>query len=67
MASIEFENVVKVYPGAKKPVVPNLNLKINDKEFIILVGPSGCGKSTTLRRIGGYFQRHSTYRWKESQ
>ena len=53
MASIEFENVVKVYPGAKKPVVPNLNLKINDKEFIILVGPSGCGKSTTLRRIAG--------------
>ena len=25
MASIEFENVVKVYPGAKKPVIPNLN------------------------------------------
>ena len=53
MASIEFENVVKVYPGAKKPVIPNLNLKIKDKEFIILVGPSGCGKSTTLRRIAG--------------
>lgn len=53
MASIEFENVVKVYPGAKTPVIPNLNLKIKDKEFIILVGPSGCGKSTTLRMIAG--------------
>lgn len=53
MASIEFENVVKVYSGQKKPVVPNLNLKIEDKEFIILVGPSGCGKSTTLRMIAG--------------
>ena len=53
MASIEFEHVKKVYPGAKKPVVPDLNLKIEDKEFIILVGPSGCGKSTTLRMIAG--------------
>lgn len=53
MASIRFENVVKVYPGVKKPVIPNLNLEIKDKEFIILVGPSGCGKSTTLRMIAG--------------
>lgn len=53
MASIEFENVVKVYPGQTKAVIPNLNLKIEDKEFIILVGPSGCGKSTTLRMIAG--------------
>lgn len=53
MASIEFENVVKIYPGMKKAVVPNLNLSIKDKEFIILVGPSGCGKSTTLRMIAG--------------
>ncbi|MDD6240056.1 MAG: ATP-binding cassette domain-containing protein [Eubacteriales bacterium] len=53
MASIEFEHVVKIYPGQKKPVVPDMNLKIKDKEFIILVGPSGCGKSTTLRMIAG--------------
>ena len=53
MASIEFSNVVKIYEGKSKPVIPNLNLKIEDKEFIILVGPSGCGKSTTLRMIAG--------------
>ncbi len=34
-------------------VVPDLNLEIKDKEFVILVGPSGCGKSTTLRMIAG--------------
>ena len=34
-------------------VVPDLNLEIQDKEFVILVGPSGCGKSTTLRMIAG--------------
>ena len=53
MASISFRNVTKIYDGADKPVVPNLNLEIKDKEFIILVGPSGCGKSTTLRMIAG--------------
>ncbi len=53
MASIRFKNVTKTYDGAASPVVPNLNLEIKDKEFIILVGPSGCGKSTTLRMIAG--------------
>ncbi len=53
MASISFKNVTKTYEGAKSPVVPNLNLEIKDKEFVILVGPSGCGKSTTLRMIAG--------------
>ncbi len=53
MASISFRNVTKTYEGAKSPVVPNLDLEIKDKEFVILVGPSGCGKSTTLRMIAG--------------
>ena len=32
----------------------DLNLYINDKEFLTLLGPSGCGKTTTLRIIGGF-------------
>ena len=52
MASITFKNVVKRYDN-KVTVVPDLNLEIQDKEFIVLVGPSGCGKSTTLRMIAG--------------
>ena len=32
----------------------NLNLYINDQEFLTLLGPSGCGKTTTLRIIGGF-------------
>ena len=35
-------------------VLNNLNLYINDKEFLTLLGPSGCGKTTTLRIIGGF-------------
>ena len=52
MAGITLKNIVKTYPGGVN-VVPDLNLEIEDKEFIILVGPSGCGKSTTLRMIAG--------------
>ncbi len=52
MASITFKHVEKTYPG-NVTVVPDLNLEIQDKEFVILVGPSGCGKSTTLRMIAG--------------
>ena len=52
MANISMRHLKKVYPGNIE-VIPDLNLEIQDKEFIILVGPSGCGKSTTLRMIAG--------------
>lgn len=52
MAGISLKNIEKTYPG-NATVVKNLNLEINDGEFIVLVGPSGCGKSTTLRMIAG--------------
>ena len=52
MANISFKNVVKTYDNGVT-VIPDLNLDIEDKEFIVLVGPSGCGKSTTLRMIAG--------------
>ncbi len=52
MASVELSNVSKVYDGNVK-AVKEANLKIDDKEFVVLVGPSGCGKSTMLRMIAG--------------
>ncbi len=52
MASITLKHIQKVYPGGVK-VIEDLNLEIQDREFIVLVGPSGCGKSTTLRMIAG--------------
>ena len=52
MANISFRNVEKTYDNGVT-VIPDLNLEIEDKEFIVLVGPSGCGKSTTLRMIAG--------------
>ena len=52
MARIRFENVNKKYANGFH-AVKNLNLEIEDKEFIVLLGPSGCGKSTTLNMIAG--------------
>ncbi|MBU0475871.1 MAG: sn-glycerol-3-phosphate ABC transporter ATP-binding protein UgpC [Bacteroidetes bacterium] len=52
MATVELKNVSKIYSENVK-AVDNINLKIEDKEFLVLVGPSGCGKSTTLRMVAG--------------
>ncbi|MBE2997616.1 sn-glycerol-3-phosphate ABC transporter ATP-binding protein UgpC [Nocardiopsis sp. HNM0947] len=52
MADIVLDGVDKVYGGDVK-AVDDLNLHIEDGEFMVLVGPSGCGKSTALRMIAG--------------
>jgi multiple sugar transport system ATP-binding protein len=52
MAAIGFSHVSKTYPGGQV-AVRDLNLEIEDGEFLVLVGPSGCGKSTALRMIAG--------------
>jgi multiple sugar transport system ATP-binding protein len=52
MAEVRLEGVYKIYPG-NVTAVDNVNLRIHDKEFLVLVGPSGCGKSTTLRMVAG--------------
>ena len=51
MASIEFKNVTKQFD--KTVVIKDLDLKIEDGSFTVLVGPSGCGKTTLLRMIAG--------------
>ena len=49
---IRLENCTMAFDG--EVVLDNINLYINDKEFLTLLGPSGCGKTTTLRIIGGF-------------
>ncbi|MFD0620767.1 ABC transporter ATP-binding protein [Paenibacillus sp. GCM10027629] len=53
MAGVKLEHIYKKYAGSDKATVIDVNLDIQDKEFLVLVGPSGCGKSTTLRMIAG--------------
>ncbi|MCI8887032.1 MAG: ABC transporter ATP-binding protein [Hungatella sp.] len=51
MAEIVFKNVTKKF--GNQAVIENLDLKIEDGSFTVLVGPSGCGKTTLLRMIAG--------------
>ncbi|QBS42100.1 MULTISPECIES: ABC transporter ATP-binding protein [Nocardia] len=53
MATVTFDRATRLYPGSTKPAVDQLNLEIEDGEFLVLVGPSGCGKSTSLRMLAG--------------
>ncbi|MER8848469.1 MULTISPECIES: ABC transporter ATP-binding protein [Mesorhizobium] len=51
MTQIELRGVQKFFGAVQ--VIKDLNLKIADNEFIVLLGQSGCGKTTTLRAIAG--------------
>ncbi|MET0930174.1 MAG: ATP-binding cassette domain-containing protein, partial [Aeromicrobium sp.] len=53
MSSVTFERATRLYPGQEVPAVDQLELEIQDGEFLVLVGPSGCGKSTSLRMLAG--------------
>jgi multiple sugar transport system ATP-binding protein len=51
VASVTFKDVYKAFGDTT--VVTDLNIEVEDKEFLVFVGPSGCGKSTTLRMLAG--------------
>ncbi len=52
MATVEMKRIGKVYDGGVR-AVDNVDITVNDREFVVLVGPSGCGKTTTLRMVAG--------------
>ncbi len=53
MATIEFRHIEKRF--GEVMVIPDMNLFINDGEFVSLLGPSGCGKSTSLFMLAGIY------------
>jgi multiple sugar transport system ATP-binding protein len=52
LAGVTFDGVGKVYPDGTR-AVSDVDLEIEDGEFMVLVGPSGCGKTTALRMVAG--------------
>jgi multiple sugar transport system ATP-binding protein len=51
MASVTYDHVTKKFGDFV--ALNDLNIEIEDKEFLVLVGPSGCGKTTALRCLAG--------------
>src|SRR5206468_1657975 len=52
VAAVTFDDVAKIYPDGTR-AVNDLDLEVDDGEFMVLVGPSGCGKTTALRMVAG--------------
>ena len=52
MGAIHISSVGKIYPNGTR-ALEDVNIEINDGEFVVLVGPSGCGKTTLLRMVAG--------------
>ena len=54
---LRIANITKTFKnnnGEKIQAISNINLDINENEFVCIVGESGCGKTTTLRLISGF-------------
>ncbi|KZK94330.1 MULTISPECIES: ABC transporter ATP-binding protein [unclassified Pseudovibrio] len=51
MATLQLQNIEKSF--GPTTVLKDVNLSIEDKEFVVFVGPSGCGKTTLLRIVAG--------------
>ena len=56
VSAIEFKNVSKRFNGAGYNAIDNINLTVNEGEFITILGSSGCGKTTLLKLINRLFE-----------
>ena len=54
MAIVNLQNVTYKYPLTKTPVLQDINLQVEDGEFVAIVGPNGAGKSTLCYTIAGF-------------
>jgi ABC-type taurine transport system ATPase subunit len=52
MADVRYQEATRIYDGADTPAVDNLDVDIEDGEFLVLVGPSGSAACSSARRRG---------------
>ncbi|MEM4450533.1 MAG: ABC transporter ATP-binding protein, partial [Nitrososphaerota archaeon] len=53
MEIVKIEGLTFTYSGSDTPAISDINLSIEEGEFVLLLGPSGCGKSTLCRCLNG--------------
>jgi len=53
MAVIETKNLAYTYPGATRPSITDVSIKVEKGDFVLITGPSGCGKTTLCRCFNG--------------
>lgn len=63
--AVEFRNIKKAY--GENVVIEDLNLKIEQGEFVSIVGSSGCGKTTTLKMVNGLIEPTSGSVWVNNE
>ena len=51
---LKIENLKKKYDNSDRIILNNIDLSINEEDFLCVLGPSGCGKSTLIRCIAGF-------------
>lgn len=54
MAIVNLQNVTYKYPLTDSPVLKNINLQVNEGEFVAIIGPNGAGKSTLCYTVSGF-------------
>jgi energy-coupling factor transporter ATP-binding protein EcfA2 len=54
MAVVNLQNVTYTYPFTKTPALQNINLQVNEGEFLTVIGPNGAGKSTLCYTVAGF-------------
>ena len=59
MLAVEFKNVNKQFKGSAYPALSNINLQIEEGEFVTILGSSGCGKTTLIKMINRLYEPDS--------
>ncbi len=54
MAFVNIQNLTYQYPFTKTPALQNINLQVNEGEFVAVIGPNGAGKSTLCYALAGF-------------
>jgi len=54
MAIVNLQNVTYTYPLTKTPALQNINMQVNEGEFVAVIGPNGAGKSTLCYTLAGF-------------